>query len=240
MLRFLNKYKKLAFYSQKIIPILSLLLILLQWSNAHAQTNQSPVVVELFTSKLCPACPAADRNFNQLLENNPNIIGLACHVSYFDRETRKDKLSAPFCDARQHVYKLALKTGKIFTPMTIANGSSMASGIHMGDIQTIVKNEENKINRLVGFYRNNGYLDIELPRIPLNAPADIWLFEVTKNPNAQGYTHYRNAVTNITKLMRWNGDPINMAFPAPAKPGTHHALIIQNYKNGILAAAQTR
>ena len=45
--------------------------------------GKAPVVVELFSSQACVFCPRADRLFADLLKQD-NVIGLACHVDYFD------------------------------------------------------------------------------------------------------------------------------------------------------------
>ncbi|MCB9983865.1 MAG: DUF1223 domain-containing protein [Rhodospirillales bacterium] len=214
--------------------------------NTPPNDPATPIIVEMFTSKYCPACPSADRNFNQLLNENPNIIALACHVSYFNRGSRGDNLARPFCDARQNVYKLALNTGGIYTPMTIINGQTVITGIEKTDLDGAIQQTGNKRNNEtyhpVGLSRNGQYLDISLPHIalPSAAGADIWLFEVENIPKGEGYTHYRNAVKNITKLLRWDGRKLNMAFPAEQKPGISYALIVQTYKDGIIAATQTR
>ncbi len=235
---------KLAIYIQ-LIPLL-LCASSMAFYSPQAQATQAtqsaqtmPIVVELFTSKFCPACPNADHNFNQLIAKDPNIIGLSCHVSYFNRNGRGDKLARPFCDARQNVYKLALNTGGIYTPMTIINGSAVTTGIKQNELNPLIQKTKTAKNRPVGFLRNGEYLNISLPQINLPHGADIWLFEIENRPDEENYTHYRNTVKNITKLLRWDGKKLNMAFPAEQKAGISYALIIQTYKGGIIAAAQT-
>ena len=132
----MNNYTSKSIYlankSQLKWLLLGLLFTALLWpQNAQAQSQNVPVLVELFTSAGCPACPPADRNIARLADENPNIIGVSCHVTYFNRGRRTDPLSRPFCDARQNIYKLALKTGGIFTPMTIINGAAYTNGKDM-------------------------------------------------------------------------------------------------------------
>ena len=199
-----------------------------------AQTQNTPVLVELFTSSGCPACPPADHNFNRLI-NDPNIIGLSCHVTYFDRSSRRDYLSKPFCDARQNVYKLALRTGGIFTPMTVVHGQSFTTGKKLSDTQSIIRKYSAPTYQSVGFRQNGQYLDISLPRLAVGNGADIWLFEIKKYDG-----NFRNAVTNISKLLRWDGRPLNMAFPVKSpNANTGYALVVQNYKGGVIAAAKS-
>ena len=85
-------------------------------------------VYELFTARGCPSCPAADALFGQIARGHPDVIALACHVTYFDRPGRNDQMSAPFCDGRQEGYKGAKVLKKIYTPAVVVNGSHAVKG----------------------------------------------------------------------------------------------------------------
>lgn len=203
-------------------------------------TPHAPLVVELFTSKYCPACPQADSYFNRLLDQHPDMIGITCHVTYFNGAARRDELSHPFCDARQGVYKLALNTGGIFTPMTIVQGSDFTSGQKSGQMQALVVGATTPAYQSVGLRKNGHYLDINLPSMDLSAAADVWLLEIRKTQNRSGYDHYRNTVSNITKLLRWNGHPLNAAFPIDNdSPDMGYAVLVQTYKGGVITAGKT-
>lgn len=204
-----------------------------------ANPSYSADVVELFTSKYCPACPPADRAIATLAEQSPEIITLSCHVTYFDRAGRKNLFSKDFCNARQSVYRLSLKTGKLFTPMAIVNGQTLTKAKRIQDIQNALQQTDKGYYDTPIIALNGQYLDITLPNIPMQNTADVWLFEYAKAPQQQGYSHYKNAVTNITKLMRWNGRRTSMAFPVNPGFNKGFAVVVQDYKNGILAAAKT-
>lgn len=224
----------------KYIAIFSLLFVsaLAPLDTARAQSPIPPTVLEIFTSKYCPACPGGDRNFISAINNNPNIIGLSCHVTYFDRDARRDELSKPFCNARQNIYKLALKTGKIYTPMMVVNGQQVTTGLKSRELsralQTATKPQKN-----IDLQINGKYLDIRLPQITLEKDVEIWLFEIDNKINRDGYSHYQNTVTNITRLMTWNGRSVNMAYPLEKTENLSYAVIAQSYKGGIIAAGKT-
>lgn len=229
---------QIANYSQLTAMIFSLLLTL-YFTPAKAQA-QSPIVVEIFTSKYCPACPRGDKNFNTLIAENPNIIGLSCHVSYFDKGTRKDRLSKPFCDARQNIYRQTLKTGGIFTPMMIFNGREFTTGIKTKELQKLKNKAKNDKNHPVGIFKNGQYLDIALPSISLSKDASVWLMEIEKRPTKRGYTHYRNNIQNVTKLLDWDGKKLNMAFPVNASSANiSHVILVHDTKGRIIAAGKT-
>ena len=202
---------------------------------AYAQPQSTPIVLELFTSKYCPACPAGDRNFNAALQNNPNVIGLSCHVTYFNRSKRSDYLSSAFCDARQGMYKNALNTGGIFTPMMIVNGKAYTTGIKSRELSRNFQITP-AIPSAIDLIKNGQYLDIRLPQMSLAQNADIWLFEIEKHQKRNGYTQYKNTVRNITKLLKWNGRAMNMAFPISADPNKAYAVIAQTQNGKIISA----
>ncbi|MEM1129035.1 MAG: DUF1223 domain-containing protein, partial [Pseudomonadota bacterium] len=59
---------------------------------ASAQT--SPVVVELFTSQGCSACPPADELLGKLAKHD-GVIALSLHVDYWDYIGWKDSFAQP-------------------------------------------------------------------------------------------------------------------------------------------------
>ena len=224
----------------KLLAIFSLLFLsaFAALNTAYAQTAAAPIVLEIFTSKFCPACPNGDRNFIKALNNNPNIIGLSCHVTYFDRGARKDALSQPFCNARQGIYKMALRTGKIYTPMMVVNGQEVTTGINPSELNTAL-DKTALLKHIINLRKHGQYLDIKMPQIGLEKDVEIWLFEIKNNLSQSGYEHYQNSVTNITRLMSWDGSSINMAYPITNDANHSYAVIAQSYKGGIIAAGKT-
>jgi hypothetical protein len=188
-------------------------------------------VYELFTARDCPSCPRADELFGQITRSNPNIIALACHVTYFDRPGRADSLSAPFCDGRQTGYKQGKVLDRIYTPAAVVNGmyavkgndkdSVMAGLSSSGVIETV---------KQIHLSAQGGYLNITLPGVGVEESADVWLFAYNNN----------NAVTFLTKLMRWNGKSVAMAFPIESVPASGYAVVAQTaQQTQILAAGKT-
>lgn len=188
-------------------------------------------IYELFTARDCPSCPRADELFGQITRSNPQIIALACHVTYFDRPGRADSLSAPFCDGRQTGYKQGKVLDRIYTPAAVVNGmyavkgndkdSVMAGLSSSGVIETV---------KQIHLSAQGGYLNITLPAVSVEQPADVWMFAYNKG----------NAVTFLTKLMRWNGKSVAMAFPVENVPAAGYAVIAQTaQQTQILAAGKT-
>src|SRR5437588_525351 len=71
--------------------------------SAGEDGRKTPVVVELFTSQGCDACPAADALLGQLAAR-PEILALSFHVSYWDYIGWRDRFAIPQAVARQRGY----------------------------------------------------------------------------------------------------------------------------------------
>ncbi|WP_339107567.1 DUF1223 domain-containing protein [Thioclava sp. GXIMD4216] len=87
----------------------------------------SPVVVELFTSQGCAACPPADKLLEGLAERD-DVIALALHVDYWDYLGWRDPFGQPAFTSRQKGYARAVKERMIYTPQMIVNGQQRLLG----------------------------------------------------------------------------------------------------------------
>ncbi len=236
------KHKNISIANLSQYTLIAVALLFTAQVQAQENAQQAPAVVELFTSKYCPACPPADQNLNTILQQNPNVIGISCHVTYFDRSSRKDLYSQVFCDARQNIYKMALRTGGIYTPMAIVNGQQLADARDRSKLTRLTSKTPPK-HRLVGLQKNGAYLDIQLPAIEMNKDADVWLVTLEKSAKAANrptsYHRYQSVATDMKKLLRWDGSATNMAYPIKDDANTRYAVLVQTYKGGILASGQT-
>jgi hypothetical protein len=97
---------------------------------APAGAGGNPVVVELFTSQGCSTCPPADRLLSQLGSGVEagQVIALAFHVDYWNRQGWTDPFSAAEWSARQAKYGRALHVDNIYTPQLVVNGRSECVG----------------------------------------------------------------------------------------------------------------
>jgi len=103
---------------------------------AYAQSAPAPAVnrpfppfavVELFTSEGCSSCPPAERVFSELVARaaarQQPVYGLAFHVDYFNGLGWKDPFSSADSTDRQNAYQHVTRTGEIYTPQLIVNGT---------------------------------------------------------------------------------------------------------------------
>jgi hypothetical protein len=96
-------------------------------SSNHAA---APVVVELFTSQGCSTCPPADRLLSQLGSGAQavQVIPLAFHVDYWNRQGWTDPFSSAEWSARQVKYGRALHVDNPYTPELVVGGRSECVG----------------------------------------------------------------------------------------------------------------
>ncbi|WP_444455532.1 DUF1223 domain-containing protein [Rhodobacter capsulatus] len=82
----------------------------------------SPVVVELFTSQGCSACPPADAALAKIAAR-PDVLALSLHVDYWDYLGWEDPFAQPAFTARQKAYARAAHLRTLYTPQVIVAGT---------------------------------------------------------------------------------------------------------------------
>ena len=89
---------------------------------AHSSAKADPrAVIELFTSKGCSSCPAADKLLSEL-QADPSLIPLSLPIDYWDYLGWKDTLAIPGHTTRQRAYSQMRGDREIYTPQVVVNG----------------------------------------------------------------------------------------------------------------------
>lgn len=90
-------------------------------------SDNSFVVLELFTSQGCSSCPAADkqlRTVKRIAEQKKlPVYALSFHVDYWDRLGWKDTYSSTINTQRQYEYARVFSKRNVYTPQMIVNGT---------------------------------------------------------------------------------------------------------------------
>jgi hypothetical protein len=96
--------------------------------------EDSPVVLELFTSEGCSSCPPADELLSKIGSSSTGVIPLAYHVDYWDSLGWSDPFSSGQWTARQAVYVREMELSGSYTPQIVINGRWQCVGSDPGGI----------------------------------------------------------------------------------------------------------
>jgi hypothetical protein len=92
------------------------------FSQSSASSEDTPVVLELFTSEGCSSCPPADELLSRLGALTTGVIALAYHVDYWDSLGWSDPFSSSQWTMRQVEYVRAMQLSGSYTPQIVING----------------------------------------------------------------------------------------------------------------------
>ncbi|MBW1297191.1 DUF1223 domain-containing protein [Aquimarina litoralis] len=111
------------------------------WTYAQ-QTNESIVVMELFTSQGCSSCPPADELLDVIKEKyqDDNVFVLSYHVDYWNRLGWKDPFSTAGFTDYQRDYAYQFNSRSIYTPQLVVNGSEHFTGSNSRKAVSAIQN----------------------------------------------------------------------------------------------------
>lgn len=246
---------------QRVKLALMLAALLLSAASARAQepgtsaipavspTVQGPVVLELFSSQACIFCPRADRLFADIVASQPDVIGLACHVDYFD--VKEGSLAQPFCTARQMLYAGTLHAGPSYTPQMVMQGAHDIVGYKIDDVTAGLKlaaqdgviplyimatGKENEFRIALPDTAPLPVEKAEMILVAYDSPHDVTIAEGRNKGQKMTYV---NIVSDIASLGPWPGGNQGTLIAAPPLTDSQagFALLLQDPKTGKITAA---
>lgn len=199
-------------------------------SVAHAD-QKPPVVVELFTSRNCPACPPADLILKSLAQQE-NIIALSCHITYQDSPHNPDPFARDFCDIRQHGYAGYDGSNRIYTPFMVVNGGIGFIGSRRRELNDALERAYTHKIENIDILALNGSARFQIKPLPSGAENKyhIWVFGYKKSEG--------NPVITLVNAGKWNGEHLTHAVDFPIDENiTSIAVIVQENAYGRIVAA---
>ena len=212
-----------------------------QFGNLETKDLDKPVVVELFTSQSCSSCPPADKNLAKLSEN-PNVIALGFHVTYWNHLHWKDTLSNQFSTDRQRAYARHKGNGRVYTPQMVVNGGDEFVGSRSGSIKSSL-NRAQEVDP-IQVAEDGDKLTVTLPSLKdgnytlwLAGTKDTHTQEIPSGENRGRTVTYHNAVLHYEKAGNWDGFPQELSFDKPAGDIDNYVVLAQEGGYGPIIAA---
>lgn len=196
------------------------------FSAAMAEAQNQPVVLELYTSQGCAACPPADKLMEQLADSD-EVIALALHVDYWDYIGWADSFGQAAFSARQKSYARARGRASVYTPQMIVAGIDEVKGsaaqqirakinAHLAEpfsraVTLTLVEEGAQTLRLTATAQSALAYAADLHLIRYRDSAEV---EILGGENAGQTITYRNIVTDWDLLARWDGtEPLSALIP---------------------------
>ncbi|MBO9471956.1 DUF1223 domain-containing protein [Shimia sp. R10_1] len=206
--------------------------------------QESPVVVELYTSQGCSSCPPADAYLREQLAGREDVIALALHVDYWDYIGWKDEFANPAFTQRQHSYARAAGHRSVYTPQMIVNGQDHVVGAHPNKVERLIEAHK-AAPELVDLQvtRNGGTVSIAAST-ELSTPMNVHVVRyrpaekvsIKRGENAGKVFSYANIVDDWQNVRRWTGRS-DLAMEVSIDGSAPLVVLIQRENGGPIVAA---
>lgn len=205
-----------------------------------------PVVVELFTSQGCAACPPADKLLHYLAQK-PGVLPLALHVDYWDYIGWPDTFARAEHTLRQKIYAARAERRAIYTPQMIVGGEEAVMGAHAMELaDRIAAHKARPAAVTLRARRQGDELQLSAAMAPGAAarPMEVQLVryapmrkaEITRGENAGHSFTYANVVEDWTVLGEWDGES-PLKLEVEIEGDLPAAVIVQESGQGPIRAA---
>lgn len=185
-----------------------------------------PIVVELFTSQGCDACPLMDPVMAALADRD-DVIALGFHVDYWDYLGWKDPFGRPTHSDRQRRYAEYFGTKLVYTPLLVIDGNDETRMAPMETIDRMIAQARahgpKRMNVAIGA-RPDGKVAVTLDGDPQAEPALIWLavYDQVRGTPVRGGDNLGRFLKNYNVVQRfeylgvWSGGPVTLTLDGKA------------------------
>ena len=231
-------------------------------ASVHA-SEQSAVLVELFTSEGCSSCPPADallREWNgRVTASGRKVIGLSEHVTYWNQLGWSDPYSAETFTARQNGYGEHFQLDSVYTPQVVVNGRAQLVGSRRAGLVAALEAQPAYplTLSLQSARRNGDHIDVAARisgRLP-NPETDLFAAvtddadqtEVKRGENAGETLRHAAVAREIVRIGRVSTDEASTSYTIPLpepvrrdlQHGHHLVLFAQAHGFGEIYGADT-
>lgn len=216
---------------------------------AAAQSPAQPVVVvELFTSQGCSACPQADALLG-VIATRDDVVALAFHVDYWDYLGWSDGFADPSHGVRQQEYADALGGRSVYTPQMVVHGAqSLVGHNEMAVMSALERHAASTPLVAISVARADGALSVtvapagvsgvagEVILVGFSAPQSV---SIGDGENSGHTLTYHNIVRDYRMIGEWSGlAEVELSAEIDASL-EGYAVIVQRPDAGeVLAAAR--
>jgi hypothetical protein len=212
-----------------------------------AANDDTPVVVELFTSQGCSSCPPADALLRDLA-GRENVIALGHHVDYWDYIGWEDPFARREATQRQRAYSRALQLSFVYTPQMVIDGKYDVVGSRRGQVMSTIEvsGADRKLAK-VEIDPASGRIVVEAGERP-ERPCSVYLAfydkshetDVERGENTGRKLVNANVVRSFEKIGTYDGERLELTadFDAARAAGRGGAaVLIQEASNGPMMGA---
>ena len=230
-----------------IFTTLSILALVALGAPARAEADR-PVVVELFSSQGCPACPPAEAYLRELA-GRADIIALEYHIDYYDYSGWKDPFGTAESTRRWRDYAQALGARYEYTPFMVVGGAVHVVGSERAEVERRILLDRKQADR---HPRLTLEMTDEATIITIDGDGPAGIFDVilatydgecktmiTGGENRGKTLTNVNVVRDFQRVAQWTGVPVTVKVPVSRTTGDGgSAVLLQRAGGGpILAAA---
>lgn len=190
--------------------------------------DDTPVVLELFTSQGCSSCPEADKILGDIAAMRDDVIALSVHVNYWDYMGWEDPFASPATTERQHAYKAAMGLKYVYTPQLVINGRRHVVGSERDEIVSRIADAkaETEVGLAIRISpMGDGAVRVYVPAddsATRENKAVIWIVSfdrehrttVTAGENAGRELANHRVVRSFRKLADWQGEAVEIPLSA--------------------------
>ena len=214
---------------------------------AQNETQNDPVVVELYTSQGCSSCPPADALLSELAGRD-DVIPLALHVDYWDYIGWADSFADSDHTRRQKAYARAAGERTIYTPQMIVGGKDHVVGarpMHLADLIQSHAAQQDEVDLTLAREGDRLRIAARAER-PVDGPLTVQVVrydpeetvEIGRGENAGHTFTYSNVVTSWQVIGAWDGTG-RFEVEMPVTGDEPVVVIVQERGPGrVLAAAR--